>query len=270
MRSRSRQERSFERVGGLESIHVDVRIIAATNRNLEMAVNNGDFREDLYYRLNVIPVDVPPLRQRREDIPALAEHFLTEANRRLNRHLEGFSEEALEALREAPWRGNIRELENVVERAVLLADGPMVSVDDLQIGEQSAGGGNGEVPAVKIPPTGIPLEEIERQAVVEALESGATPDRGSFAGSREASRTLRRARRLCAGLLGGVAPEGLVFTLNATDALNLLQKLNYDVLQLRSKSWKDFAGPDAPSSTSFSRSVTMLPTRSARFGLDNP
>ena len=166
------QEHEFERLGGTRTLRVDVRIIAATNRNLTQMVQEGRFREDLFYRLNVVSVETPPLRDRKEDIPALADFFVKRFATELKKRVEGSHPEAQKLLMRHNWPGNIRELENVIERAVLLADGPQVQVTDLQIGEQaSAASGNGDgATVVRIPPTGIPLEEIERQAVVEALK----------------------------------------------------------------------------------------------------
>jgi DNA-binding NtrC family response regulator len=165
------QEHEFERLGGTRTLRVDVRIIAATNRNLMQMVQEGRFREDLFYRLNVVSVETPPLRERKDDIPALAEFFVKRFTGELKKKVEGVQPEALKVLMRHHWPGNIRELENVIERAVLLAENGMVGVDDLQIGEQSSTSGSAErAIAVKIPPTGIPLEEIERQAVVEALK----------------------------------------------------------------------------------------------------
>ena len=164
------QEHEFERLGGTRTLRVDVRIIAATNRNLSQMVQDGRFREDLFYRLNVVSVDMPPLRERKDDIPALAEFFVRRSTNELKKKVDGIDAEAQKVLMRHNWPGNIRELENVVERAVLLAEGSMVTVEDLQIGEHSApSSGSERAPVVKIPPTGIPLEEIERQAVVEAL-----------------------------------------------------------------------------------------------------
>ena len=159
------------RLGGVDTIKVDVRIIAATNVNLRSMVEAGDFREDLFYRLNVVSVETPPLRDRKDDIAALSDFFVKRFAAELKKKVEGVHADALKVLMRHNWPGNIRELENVVERAVLLADGGLVGVSDLQIGEQSApaAAGGDRALAVKIPPTGIPLEEIERQAVVEAL-----------------------------------------------------------------------------------------------------
>jgi Nif-specific regulatory protein len=165
------QEHEFERLGGTRTLRVDVRIIAATNRSLSQMVQDGQFREDLFYRLNVVSVEMPPLRDRKEDIPGLTEFFVRRISTELKKKVEGLNPDVLKILMRHNWPGNIRELENVVERAVLLADGPVVGVGDLQIGDQSASLASGErAPIIKIPPTGIPLEEIERQAVVEALK----------------------------------------------------------------------------------------------------
>jgi DNA-binding NtrC family response regulator len=165
------QEHEFERLGGTRTLRVDVRIIAATNRNLTQMVQEGRFREDLFYRLNVVSVETPPLRDRKDDIPELAEFFVKRFAGELKKRIEGIHPDAQKLLARHNWPGNIRELENVIERAVLLADGPMINTSDLQIGEQAstASGTGDRALAVRIPPTGIPLEEIERQAVVEAL-----------------------------------------------------------------------------------------------------
>jgi Nif-specific regulatory protein len=164
------QEHEFERLGGTRTLRVDVRLIAATNRNLTQMVQEGRFREDLFYRLNVVSVEMPPLRDRKEDITALADFFVKRFTNELKKRTDGIQPEALKVLMRHNWPGNIRELENVIERAVLLADGSTIGVHDLQIGEQSPQSASGDhAMAVKIPPTGIPLEEIERQVVVEAL-----------------------------------------------------------------------------------------------------
>jgi len=125
------QEREFERLGGVQPIRVDVRIIAATNRELDGAVRQGRFREDLYHRLNVIPIILPPLRERKEDIPALARHFLGRFSFETKKDLAETTQEALEKLVAYDWPGNVRELANVIERAVVLGQGPKVTVQDL-------------------------------------------------------------------------------------------------------------------------------------------
>ncbi|AUX21801.1 Fis family transcriptional regulator [Sorangium cellulosum] len=125
------QESEFERVGGIKTIHVDVRLVAATNRDLKREIAAGSFREDLFYRLNVVPIALPALRDRRGDIPHLAAHFVAKFNARLKKNIEGIEPEALERLSSHAWPGNIRELENVVERALLFADGARIRLDDL-------------------------------------------------------------------------------------------------------------------------------------------
>jgi len=130
---RALQEREFERVGGTATIEVDTRIVATSNRDLERAVAEGGFREDLYFRLNVITIDLPPLRERREDIVPLAEMFLERYNRENGRRIEGFAEEALTLLRRYDWPGNVRELQNAVERAVVLFDVPRLKVEHFRL-----------------------------------------------------------------------------------------------------------------------------------------
>jgi Nif-specific regulatory protein len=165
------QEHEFERLGGTRTLRVDVRVITATNRNLQQMVTGGHFREDLYYRLNVVSIDMPPLRERKEDIPALATFFIRRFAGELKKKIEGLAPDALKLLMRYNWPGNIRELENAVERAVLLTEGPQVTSVDLRLGELSTSSPSGDpTPVVKIPPTGIALEEIERQAVIEALK----------------------------------------------------------------------------------------------------
>jgi two-component system, NtrC family, response regulator AtoC len=128
---RALQESEFERVGGIKTIRVDVRLVAATNSDLRKEIESGAFRDDLYYRLNVIPIPLPPLRDRVDDIPLLAAHFLQKFNLRLNKTIQGISEEAEAVLTSYPWHGNIRELENVIERAVLFADGNRIELADI-------------------------------------------------------------------------------------------------------------------------------------------
>jgi len=130
---RALQEREIERVGGTRIIKIDVRVIAATNRDLKKAVEEATFREDLYYRLNVVPITLPPLRQRRDDIPLLVEHFIAKYNREFNRKVKGFSAGATAALYQYDWPGNVRELENVIERAVALAQSETISLRELPL-----------------------------------------------------------------------------------------------------------------------------------------
>jgi transcriptional regulator with GAF, ATPase, and Fis domain len=165
------QEHEFERLGGTRTLRVDVRVITATNRNLPQMVAQGLFREDLYYRLNVVSIDMPPLRERKDDIEQLAKFFLKRFAAELKKSVMGMSPDAQKLLMRYNWPGNIRELENSIERAVLMSEGPLVTSADLRLGELSPTQASGDpMPVVKIPPTGIPLEEIERQALIEALK----------------------------------------------------------------------------------------------------
>jgi DNA-binding NtrC family response regulator len=164
------QEHEFERLGGTRTIRVDVRLIAATNRDLPAMVAAQGFREDLYYRLNVVSIETPPLRERKEDILPLALSFLRRFGNDLKKRLDGLEPDAQKLLMRYNWPGNIRELENAIERAALLADSPMVKADDLRLGDFQGSTGGKESPVVRIPPTGIALEDIERQALTEALK----------------------------------------------------------------------------------------------------
>jgi len=164
------QEHEFERLGGTRTLRVDVRLIAATNRDLPAMVQTGHFREDLYYRLNVVSIEMPPLRERKDDIVPLATAFIRRFSAELKKKIDGLDPEAQKLLMRYNWPGNIRELENTIERAMLLADGRSIAAEDLRLGEGPAGSGRDAAPVVKIPPTGIPLEDIERHALVEALK----------------------------------------------------------------------------------------------------
>jgi DNA-binding NtrC family response regulator len=125
------QEKTFERIGGSKTIKVEVRIIAATNRVLDDMVKQGKFREDLYYRLNVVPIKIPPLRERRQDIPLLLNYFLEHSNKMNQANIEGFTEEAMRALMDYEYRGNVRELQNIVERVVVLKKDGYIDIEDL-------------------------------------------------------------------------------------------------------------------------------------------
>jgi DNA-binding NtrC family response regulator len=162
------QEREILRVGGTERIRVDVRIVAATNHDLERAVREGGFREDLYYRLNVIPIALPPLRDRRTDIPLLVEHFLKKYKD--PRRPRNASKEALEMLMAYDWPGNVRELEAVIERALLLGESDRVLPADLPVVVRTrAASPRGQLP-IEIPPSGIDLEALERSLILKALD----------------------------------------------------------------------------------------------------
>ena len=159
------QEGEFEPIGAMRTVKVDVRVVAATNQDLAALVREKRFREDLYYRLQVIALAVPPLRERREDIPLLAQHFLRRYATKNHRALQGFSEEALARLTGYPWPGNVRELEHSVERAVVLAQGPFVEARDLP---ETVVQTEPSIRVVPIP-IGMPLEEVEQRLIEETL-----------------------------------------------------------------------------------------------------
>ncbi len=159
------QSGEFERLGGSQTLHVDCRIIAATNLDLAQAVRNGDFREDLYYRLNVIPITLPPLRARPDDVPLLADHFLRLYAEKNGKTVEGLSARGLARLVDYAWPGNVRELENTIERAVVLAQGTVIDEDDLP---ETILGERRDAQVLTIP-LGTPLEEIERRVIRETL-----------------------------------------------------------------------------------------------------
>lgn len=163
---RALEERRFERVGGQETIEVDARLVAATNRDLKQMVADGDFREDLYYRLYVVAITLPPLRERTGDIPLLLKHFLDEFNAENGRNLDGFSPEALDLLSAYSWPGNVRELRNVVEQVVVLARGKRIGARDLPAHIRDAPLGA----AAQMTVGGGTLDEIEKQAIVQALQ----------------------------------------------------------------------------------------------------
>jgi len=170
---RALQESEFERVGGIRTLRVDVRLIAATNRNLETLIADGRFREDLFYRLNVVPIALPPLRDRREDIPLLAQHFIEKYDRRLGKRVERVDAGAMEILVNYGWPGNIRELENVMERSVLFADGDLVTVAQLPetLRERTPGAARPVAPLGALgaiaAPSGASMKDIVRQAQSE-------------------------------------------------------------------------------------------------------
>jgi formate hydrogenlyase transcriptional activator len=135
------QEREFERVGGTRSIQTNVRVIAATNRNLQAAIAAGNFRSDLFYRLNVFPIEMPPLRQRQEDIPQLVEYFIDRSARKVGKNIRGLCKTTLDVLQSYPWPGNIRELQNVVERSVIVCETENFSVDESWLARQPVASG---------------------------------------------------------------------------------------------------------------------------------
>ena len=167
------QDRTFKRVGGTRDIQVDVRVIAATNQDLKSSVTDGGFREDLFYRLNVLPIHLSPLRERRDDIPLLVDYFVGKYSRILGRNVRGASPEALQMLMEHPWKGNVRELENVIERAIALGTGEIIGTED--IGDSLIQGIHPKLSLPSdIPPEGLDIEftlgEIEKRLLLKALE----------------------------------------------------------------------------------------------------
>jgi formate hydrogenlyase transcriptional activator len=156
------QERVIERVGGSEPVAVDVRVIAATHQDLALALNQGRFRTDLYFRLNVFPIHIPPLRERREDIPDLVSHFLHHFARRMSRQVEGISPAALELLTAYHWPGNVRELENLIERALIVTSGDTLHIDPHWLQPSRTVNANGEGRST--------LAEVERDTILTALE----------------------------------------------------------------------------------------------------
>jgi DNA-binding NtrC family response regulator len=164
------QEREFERLGGSRTIKVNVRLIAATNMDINEAIEAGKFREDLYYRLNVVTIKVPPLRERNEDIIPLSKHFIDEAAADLNKDVRGIDPGAVRVLERHTWPGNIRELKNAMERAVLLCEQPFIQQEDLHLFPGREGSGEGaDGVSLRLPPGGINLDDLEKKAILEAL-----------------------------------------------------------------------------------------------------
>ena len=159
------QEMEFESVGGTKTIQVDVRIITATNKDLDEEVRKGRFREDLYYRLNVVPITIPPLRERKEDIPILVEHFFRIYREKNRRTITGFEPRVMDAFIRYPWPGNVRELENIVERTVIMCRGDMISIHDLPPTIMGSQQQEGESEFI----SGPKLKDVEREAIVRTL-----------------------------------------------------------------------------------------------------
>ncbi len=163
------QEREVERVGGKETVPLDIRIIATTNRNLEEEVSLGRFREDLFYRLNIFPLRLPPLRERVQDVEFLAEHFIANFSAKYMRRVDGISEQAMERLKGYGWPGNIRELENTIERAVLLASGSTVELDQLELKGTNLAASTTEL-ADAVDGERITISEMEKRLIIKTLD----------------------------------------------------------------------------------------------------
>jgi DNA-binding NtrC family response regulator len=159
------EEKAFKRVGGLSDIRVNVRVVAATNRNLEEEVKSGKFREDLFYRLQVMPVLLPPLRERRGDVPLLAAYYIDRFNREFRKKVRGLSAAAARMIDQYQWPGNVRELKNAIERAMLLIDRDTLEPDDFTTLTRTVA-----TAGFKLPPEGVNLEDLERQLLTQALE----------------------------------------------------------------------------------------------------
>lgn len=166
---RALQERKIRRVGGTHEISVDVRVIAATNRDLRAMVSDGRFRDDLYYRINVLSIDVPPLRERREDIPVLIDYFLKKHTKNTSRLVRGLTPETKKLMIDYSWPGNVRQLESAIERAILLSEGDLITLEDLPTEVRQEVGPSSEGP-FKLPAEGINFEEVERNLITQAME----------------------------------------------------------------------------------------------------
>jgi formate hydrogenlyase transcriptional activator len=173
---RALQEQEFERLGSNKTIHVDVRLIAATHRDLSLMIRNNQFREDLFYRLNVFPIEIPPLRERREDIPLLVHYFVSRLSRRMQKRIKSIPKLAMDALSNAPWPGNVRELENFVERAVILTQGDELNIPLAELKKSS----------VRNAAPVSTFQQAERQAILEALKAAS----GRISGAGAAAERL--------------------------------------------------------------------------------
>ena len=197
------QELEFERLGGTKTLKVDIRMIAATNRDLRAALEEGTFREDLYYRLNVVPIDIPPLREHKEDIPDLVNHFLARFAADSEKEIEGITPAALDALMEYHWPGNVRQLENSVERAVALSSGKVIDEKDIYLDMRQSKSSAVVPSANQFLPEGMTLEQWEDNMIREAL-------RRANGNKSQAARLLGLSRNALRYRLGklGVADEG--------------------------------------------------------------
>ncbi|HEY7955673.1 MAG TPA: sigma-54 dependent transcriptional regulator [Polyangia bacterium] len=209
------QEHEFERVGGNQTIKVDVRVVAATNRNLTERVKAGLFREDLYYRLNVVSIEVPPLRARPSDIPVLAAHFLARSARESGKTITGFSDAALARLVGYAWPGNVRELENAIERAVVVTRGNEIRPEDLTpVVAPVASGGEGGLPVVP----GASLGELERFAILKTLEhTGGSTSRAAEILKISARKIQYKLHEYQEGAPEGAGADALAETVAAVD-----------------------------------------------------
>jgi formate hydrogenlyase transcriptional activator len=174
---RAIQEQEFERLGSTKTFHVDVRLIAATHRDLPTMIRNNQFREDLFYRLNVFPIEIPALRDRREDIPLLVHYFVSRLSRRVQKRITSISKQAMDALVDADWPGNIRELENFIERCVILTQGDTLQIPEAEIKKSASR---------NVVAGSATFEQAERQVIVDALKAAS----GKIAGKNGAAERL--------------------------------------------------------------------------------
>ena len=175
---RAVQEQEFERLGSAKTIHVDVRMIAATHRDLSEMIREGKFREDLFYRLNVFPIEIPPLRERRQDIPLLVNYFVSKLSRRMRKPIKSIPKQAMETLTNCPWKGNVRELANFIERAVILSHGDELAVPVAEL--QAAYSCAVSAPAST-------FYQAERKVIIDALKAAS----GKIAGKSRSRRASR-------------------------------------------------------------------------------
>ena len=166
---RALQEREIRRVGGTKAIKIDVRVVAATNRDLRAMVADGRFRDDLYYRINVLSIDVPPLRERRDDTPVLIDFFLKKHTRNTSRLVRGLTPETKRLMQDYSWPGNVRQLESAIERAILLCEGDLITIEDMPLEVRQESRPVSET-AFKLPAGGIAFEEVERSLIMQAME----------------------------------------------------------------------------------------------------
>lgn len=169
---RALQERMIRRVGGTKEIPIDVRVIAATNRDLRKMVQNGSFRDDLYYRINVLSIDVPPLRLRRDDIPVLIEFFLKKHSRNAAHLIKGLAKETHQVMMNYSWPGNVRQLESAIERAILLCENDLILIEDLptEIRQEAGEISSSADVMFKLPASGISFEDVEKSLILQAME----------------------------------------------------------------------------------------------------
>lgn len=213
---RALQEKEFERIGGTRSVKVDVRVIAATNCNLEESMEKGLFRRDLYYRLNVFPIVIPPLRERREDIPLLVRYFTQKYSKRMKRNIESIPAESMSLLKNMSWRGNVRELENLIERSVILTRGSVMNVPLAEL----------QTPAPIVPPT-TNLSEDKHTENIRAVDAPTTS-------LQDAERQhILRTLRVVNGVVGGPKGAAVLLGLNRSTLVSKMRRLGISIKDIQ-------------------------------------